>query len=474
MNFIFLNTTRWEESHRTHLSNQLALQLAKRNHRVLALQPLSGASDLKRDSNVQIASLPDLGLEPRAVEHAWAGLAVGSLDVVVLNLAKCLNEWEAAGEPLFAIWTAPFEPFVRLFPLLTARGYHPVYFALDDYPLMKRMGYTWFNELAEEFLLRHARLILAVSEPLTATLHRRGYVAQYLPRGVELDDFRRDGNSAIVPDNLLRGDLTLGFWGSVIESMIDAAALELVARARPHWAINLIGPYDTDAFSQPLAPRLEKFSNIRLLGPVPHARLKDYAAQFDVCLIPSPDTAFTHTREPMKLYEYLACGKPVVTLHMAQLVNVPGVENVASAEDLIAAIERAAGRGINRAALDAYLAQQSWEVRVNAFLKLIAQPESDSYDDESDSSARVLSFVETNAEYENYLRVLEQNLAETQQWARELEAQVVAKEREWERIRRWLPVRLARSLRNFFKRSRKQSLAPITNRKVIEKMTDDG
>jgi hypothetical protein len=168
----------------------------------------------------------------------------------------------------------------------------------------------------------------------------------------------------------------LGFWGIIGNWTIDADALEYVARARPHWVLNLIGAVDPDPGQMPVAPRLRAFPNVRLLGAVPHSQLPRYLAGFDVCIIPFARNAFNAGREPIKLYEYLAGHKPVVALNAPQLEVMPAVYLAATPEEFLQQIECARTTPVDWRAVDAYLAGCTWRARTDSFLNLLANTRS--------------------------------------------------------------------------------------------------
>ena len=68
--------------------------------------------------------------------------------------------------------------------------------------------------------------------------------------------------------------------------------------------------------------KLQKFSNVHFLGERPYSELPKYLHDFDVCLIPFKITQLIESTHPVKLYEYLASGKPVVATKMTELLSV--------------------------------------------------------------------------------------------------------------------------------------------------------
>jgi glycosyltransferase involved in cell wall biosynthesis len=107
----------------------------------------------------------------------------------------------------------------------------------------------------------------------------------------------------------------LGYSGALNEKL-DYALLAAIARARPEWQIVLIG--QRDLASQPhKADVLDGLTNVHWLGRLPVEQLPAAIAQMDVCLLPYERDERTANIDPLKLYEYLACGRPVVSTDVA-------------------------------------------------------------------------------------------------------------------------------------------------------------
>lgn len=98
----------------------------------------------------------------------------------------------------------------------------------------------------------------------------------------------------------------IGYVGG-LHRHVDLNLLREMALARPDWSWVFVGPEQTS-----LAP-LRGLTNVHLLGQKPHQELAAYLRRFDVCLIPYLQNAYTATVVPVKLNEYLAMGKPVIS-----------------------------------------------------------------------------------------------------------------------------------------------------------------
>jgi GT2 family glycosyltransferase/glycosyltransferase involved in cell wall biosynthesis len=128
----------------------------------------------------------------------------------------------------------------------------------------------------------------------------------------------------------------IGYYGAIAE-WFDSAVVGALARARPHWSFVLIG----STAGADLAP-LEGLPNVLLLGEKPYAVLPAYLHAFDLCLIPFKKTPLTDATNPVKLFEYLSAGKPVVATDLDELRHYADyVYLVALPEGWLPAIEAA-------------------------------------------------------------------------------------------------------------------------------------
>jgi GT2 family glycosyltransferase/2-polyprenyl-3-methyl-5-hydroxy-6-metoxy-1,4-benzoquinol methylase/glycosyltransferase involved in cell wall biosynthesis len=128
----------------------------------------------------------------------------------------------------------------------------------------------------------------------------------------------------------------IGYYGAIAD-WFDAALVAQIARLRPQWTIKLIG----STFSADLAP-LQGLGNVELVGEQPYARLPELIENWSCCLIPFRRNPLTEATNPVKVYEMLAAGKPVVAVALPELAPLSAAGLVrlgATAEEFVAAIE---------------------------------------------------------------------------------------------------------------------------------------
>ncbi len=118
------------------------------------------------------------------------------------------------------------------------------------------------------------------------------------------------------PPNDLLADAprpTVGYFGAIAE-WFDLALMLRLARARPQYSFVLLG----GVFNVPTG-ELRALPNVYVLGQKPYALMPAYLQRFDACLIPFKVNPITEATDPVKFYEYISQGKPVVAPRMPEL-----------------------------------------------------------------------------------------------------------------------------------------------------------
>ena len=170
---------------------------------------------------------------------------------------------------------------------------------------------------------RAAGLVLPVSEVLAATVREAGVSPErivVIPNGIDEDLFRGPGSDAAKRSLGLYGKLVLGFVGFVrdwhgLDCVIDLLA-EPGCPADLHLLIVGDGPAMPGLRSQ--AERLGVAGRITCAGLVDRAALTHHLAAFDIALQPSA----VGYASPLKLFEYMACGKAIVAPDQANIREI--------------------------------------------------------------------------------------------------------------------------------------------------------
>lgn len=362
MNIVFISPIAWDNSGGAHRPVQFAQQLATRGHAVTYVEIEKSRTRVSAD-NPLVVTLEDLGWDELNLVRAWYGFDYASPADLAARLRQFAPRANARG---IAICCAPFRPALQVAHALAAQRYTLVYDVLDDISEMRALGSYCYDELADNYLAQHSELIVTLSPRLREKFSNYRNVT-LIRDGVDPTPFQNH-SAAQNLNSLQRGDLTLGFWGTMWEYNLDVPLLQDITRARPQWQFHFIGAYDLDP-ARPLLAQTLAAPNVHFHSSVTRETLAHYARSFDVCLLPTPVTPFNLARDPLKVYEYLACHKPVVATNLEQLADMPYVYRARDTQDFLTQIEHAARVEINHAELDAYVREQTWTKRTDQLVK---------------------------------------------------------------------------------------------------------
>lgn len=130
----------------------------------------------------------------------------------------------------------------------------------------------------------------------------------WIPNGVDIKHYNKKYS-------LINRDISdikkpiVGYIG-VIQNKVDFDLIKYVAEKNPDKSVVLVGPVWDEQDQNKII--LDKLENVHFLGYKKYSESAMYIQQFDVGIIPHKREAFSASTNPMKMYEYLACQKPVV------------------------------------------------------------------------------------------------------------------------------------------------------------------
>jgi teichuronic acid biosynthesis glycosyltransferase TuaH len=162
----------------------------------------------------------------------------------------------------------------------------------------------------------------------------------------------------------------LGYTGTIHPDRIDVDLLASVAQ-RWRGAVVMIGP---NHLKPPDLAKLQ-LPNLFFSGAVSYARLPALMRGFDVCIVPHRVTPFTESLNPIKLWEYLAAGKPIVSTDVAGFRDFPQFVRIArDADEFARAATDALGESSAMVALrQGEAAGHSWQARLDQVERVIEQ-----------------------------------------------------------------------------------------------------
>jgi len=226
-----------------------------------------------------------------------------------------------------------------------------VYYCCDDFSALTGVDHQVVRQ-RECQLVQQAELILAAS----ASLYQKfpPLKTQLLSHGVDYTLFATPCNRASdLPDD---NRPIAGYYGS-ISDWLDFALLEQVIQCLPDWHFVFIGEQHVDCSS------LTKYPHVHFLGPRAHHQLPSYVQHWTASLFPFVDNAQIRACNPLKLREYLAAGKPIVSTCFPALKEYQDlIYQIETPQQMVTALNDARHHSIPSHARVA-VATESWQSR---------------------------------------------------------------------------------------------------------------
>ena len=216
-------------------------------------------------------------------------------------------------------------------------------------------------------LTRRADAVVVVSEALRDLKARDAGRLFLVPNGVHLDRYAPVARGEVAPDPLTADwpRPVLGYTGSLHPDRLDLDLVRRLAEAVPEATVALVGPNMLPPDRQ---AALAALPNVRTPGPVAFSRMPAVLAGFDVCVVPHRVTPFTNSLSPLKLYEYLAAGRPIVSTPVSGFADHPRVVRLGVGDAFVEAVKDALREPADseRAAAAAKLSlENSWDSRLD-------------------------------------------------------------------------------------------------------------
>jgi len=380
MDILCFSTTDWDEIWGSR--QQVMRRLAAAGQRVLFVERQVGPEALLRYPALRRRKLQAWGRPAlRLVEtNVWA------LNPPLLPPGRYYSPaLNALGQRLLADWVRPmvaelgFErPLLWLYPpqsspLLGRFGERlSVYHCIERFAGEQRGRRRSAMLQMEERLLRQADLVFVHSEGLRrlyAPLTRRPI--HLAPSAADVDHFQSDASLHPALAALPRPRLVVM---GTLDTRLDLELLDCLARRRPDWHIALVGMVRSGRANLEALGRLP---NVHLIGRRPYDELPALLNAADACLVPYLLNELTRYINPLKVYEYLAAGKPIVStalpevLPLAPWVRVapeagPGAEERAEAFAREVALALAEDSPELQAKRRLAAREHSWDARVEA------------------------------------------------------------------------------------------------------------
>lgn len=240
-----------------------------------------------------------------------------------------------------------------------------IYYCVDDFSEWPGLEKELVRSM-EEDLIRKSDIFIATSKNLYDRLSGYGKEVHLLTHGVDYGFFKT------APDKehpLLERipKPRVGYFG-LFDDRSDKELLLETARRLPDVSFIITGNVETDISG------LQREKNIYFTGSIPYAELPTMAKGWDVCMLPYKVNKLTDAIQPLKMKEYLATGKPVISTPIKEALNMEDYIVIAKTVDNWDEGIRMCVRGSlpagERKKIDSFLQKESWPSKAEWFFAL--------------------------------------------------------------------------------------------------------
>jgi polysaccharide pyruvyl transferase CsaB len=271
--------------------------------------------------------------------------------------------------PRYFVVEFPHPEFLAAALRLRRYDFKIIYEIIDNWEEFHKVGQaSWFTTAIEKSFVVNANYLTAVSQPLVEKFSTLRKDIHLIPNG--FDPTLLGNHQNIAKRNFSESEIQLGYFGHLTASWFDwdflLEVLDLAGQRGLNMHVHLIG------YGEPnLEERLANYRDrVHFHGKISPAELHDYARDWDVAMIPFKSGKLSEAVDPIKIYEYLYFGLPVIVKGIPHLKDFPEVSVVTNAEQFIETISRLRERKqIKSEPSD--LMEFTWEQRFSRLLKIL-------------------------------------------------------------------------------------------------------
>ncbi len=391
MDVVVFSSAYWDEPLWTN-KQHISVQLARLGHRVVFVEPGFARPILNR----RLRRMPGTGgpgCPPLPVSGTFASeQGVHILSPLLLPLRRGPEFLRRAAWHLLSTWIQTLirqlgfgDPWVYLV-------YHPEGYRLLDHLSPAVTLYDCVDDIAsqphiasrpalargvrqaEARLVARATCVTATSRPLAELRGKEHPRTFYVPNVGDHDHFARAAELPPAPELEGIPAPRIGFVGALDPYKVDYDILSTITSQAPDLTLVLAGPGETVG-ANPRLDSLRNRHNFRLLPPWPYDRLPELLAGMDCLILPYRLSEHTQFVFPLKFFEFLATGKPVVASPLPSLKEFQGVLPFpATRTEWVSAIRQAIhlpaeGRG----ARQRLARKNTWESRAGKLVEILQE-----------------------------------------------------------------------------------------------------
>ncbi|MEL4073350.1 glycosyltransferase [Ochrobactrum sp. GPK 3] len=254
----------------------------------------------------------------------------------------------------------PHPRVVEYITLFNSRGLRTVFELIDDWETS--LGTGWFDRDVYRNIVSMAQTVIGTAKILVKQLKKLGRQdAIYLPNAANeyiFDSYKKHDRPIDLPFNYKKIGL---YFGSLYGDWFAWDYLEAAAKANPEYGFVLIG-------DRPSGVNMP--DNVHMIGARNIDELPGYLQYSDFALLPFSPGKISDAVSPIKVFEYLFVGKPVVATRLPEIIGYPGVDIADSPTEFAALCTKVNDTKTDQALTEKFISENSWFTRLDKIINV--------------------------------------------------------------------------------------------------------
>jgi glycosyltransferase involved in cell wall biosynthesis len=338
---------------------------------ILAGVPFTDSGGGQRGTQLAIETIRQGGkvifvnIYPSYEEHQelWFDIDYSLLELVTLtdfSIGSIIDRYGPLDVPINLILEFPHPGFLTIVDEFRARNGNGsvVFDYIDNWDTS--LGGEWYTIETERDIIEKSDVLIASAASLQSSLvEKSGRETHLVPNALNSQLFGPHQWDLPRPSNMPMAQTIVTYVGALWGSWFDWPTFLSWVTSRPQIAFVLIGHITDERRAE-----LEHFPNVSVLGLQPQNALPAYLAHSTCCVIPFTVDDVTEFVNPLKVYEYLAMGRPVLASNMSELRGLEGVTLYDDPHTSVELLDVVSSQTIDAANVERLVEAHSWTERL--------------------------------------------------------------------------------------------------------------
>lgn len=288
------------------------------------------------------------------------------IDFTMEYLNKVIDYDYGDKEKVFIV-SFPYPELARYIGILKVKGWKVIYDVRDNWEEFHKVNMAkWYDESMEKYFVCNCDVVCAVAAPLQEKMQAYTKENKVLVSPNALDSTFYIENQGVKKD-VNKDCLKVAYVGHLSAGWFNWEALIEAAKIKPNWIFEIVGHFEPNGLNLP--------ENIKMLGSKNHEEIRQLSRGWHVAIIPFKIGSLSDCVDPIKIYEYLAMGLPVVSFRMPQIHNYPNTYIAYDTNEFVERIIEAASTPFDGESNQRFLENNTWELRAKELLEWTSRKE---------------------------------------------------------------------------------------------------